>query len=42
MILQNRNAGRYTNDASWEYYNAGDTSMNRVAIVTNIYYPFGL
>ena len=42
MILQNRNAGRYTNDASWEYYNAGDTSMNRVAIITNIYYPFGL
>jgi len=41
MILQNRVAGRYTNDASWQFYNAGDTSMNRVNTISTVYYAFG-
>jgi hypothetical protein len=41
LILQNRTAGRYTNDNNWQYFNPGDTSMNRVAFVTNINYEFG-
>jgi len=41
MILQNRIVGRYTNDASWEYFTPGDTSMNRVATISTIYYAFG-
>jgi hypothetical protein len=41
MILQNRIVGRYTNNASWEYFTPGDTSMNRVATISTIYYAFG-
>lgn len=41
LILQNRIAGRYTNDNSWQFFNLGDTSMNRVAFITNINYQFG-
>lgn len=41
MILQNRVAGRYTNDNSWQFYNPGDTSMNRVAVIQNVNYWFG-
>lgn len=41
IILQNRVAGRYTNDNSWEFFNAGDTSMNRVAVISTINYAFG-
>lgn len=41
QILQNRVAGRYTNDNSWQFYNSNDTSMNRVAFITNIAYYFG-
>jgi len=41
LILQNRLAGRYTNDNSWQYFNPGDTSMNRVAFITTINYQFG-
>ena len=41
LILQNRVAGRYTNDASWQFFNPGDTSMNRVAKISTIYYAFG-
>jgi hypothetical protein len=41
IILQNRIAGRFTNDQSWQFYNAGDTSMARVGYVSTIYYPFG-
>lgn len=41
LILKNRTAGRYTNDNNWQYFNAGDTSMNRVAFVTTINYQFG-
>jgi len=41
LVLQNRTAGRYTNDNSWQSFNAGDTSMNRVAFVSTINYFFG-
>ena len=41
MILQNRIAGRYTNDSSWQFFNSGDTSMDRVAVVQNVNYFFG-
>ena len=41
LILQNRVSGRYTNDASWQFYNPGDTSMDRVAFIQTINYAFG-
>jgi hypothetical protein len=41
LILKNRTAGRYTNDNSWQFFNNGDTSMNRVAFVSTINYYFG-
>jgi hypothetical protein len=41
MILQNRIAGRYTNDSSWQFFNSGDTSMNRVPVIQNVNYFFG-
>lgn len=41
LILQNRVAGRYTNNNSWQFYNSGDTSMNRVNYISTINYYFG-
>ena len=41
LILQNRTAGRYTNDNNWQFFAPGDTSMNRVPFITNINYNFG-
>ena len=41
LILQNRTAGRYTNDPSWTFWNSGDTSMNRVNYIQTINYQFG-
>lgn len=41
LILKNRQAGRYTNDNSWQFFSPGDTSMNRVAFISNINYYFG-
>jgi hypothetical protein len=41
LILQNRFAGRYTNDNSWQFFTPGDTSMNRVSFITTINYQFG-
>ena len=41
IILKNRVAGRYTNNSSWQFFNAGDTSMNRVAFIQTINYQFG-
>jgi len=41
IILQNRTAGRYTNDNAWQFFNPGDTSMNRVAFIETINYTFG-
>jgi len=41
LILQNRTAGRYTNDNSWQFFNNGDNSMNRVPFISTINYYFG-
>jgi hypothetical protein len=41
LILQNRVAGRYTNDNSWQFFAPNDTSMDRVSFITNINYYFG-
>lgn len=41
IILQNRTAGRYTNNNSWQFFNSTDTSMNRVSVIQNINYFFG-
>jgi hypothetical protein len=41
IILQNRTAGRYTNDNSWRYFAPLDTSMLRVPFIQTINYPFG-
>lgn len=41
LILQNRQAGRYTNNNSWQFFSNGDTSMNRVGFIETINYQFG-
>lgn len=41
LILQNRVAGRFTNDNSWRFFNATDSSMNRVNFISTINYFFG-
>ena len=41
IILQNRTAGRFTNDNAWQFFNPSDTSMDRVASVETIVYFFG-
>lgn len=41
LILQNRTAGRYTNNNSWTQFNSTDTSMNRVNFIQTINYQFG-
>lgn len=41
LILQNRIAGRYTNNNSWQFFSPGDTSMNRVSFIETINYAFG-
>lgn len=40
-VLENRVSGRYTNSRSWKYYNAADTSMDRVASLNNAKFDFG-
>jgi hypothetical protein len=41
-VLENRIAGRYTNQSSWQNLNPTDTSMNRVAAISKTTYPFGV
>ena len=41
LILQNRTAGRYTNDNSWQLFTPNDTSMARVAFISTISVQFG-
>lgn len=40
-VLENRIAGLRTNQKSWQFFYAGDTSMNRVAAISNQYFDFG-
>jgi hypothetical protein len=39
--LENRVAGRKTNTKTWQFYTAGDTSMDRVAGLENVQFDFG-
>ena len=41
ITLQNTSAGRYTNNDGWQFFNPGDTSMNRVSFIETISYQFG-
>ena len=41
LVLQNRTAGRYTNDNSWKQFAPSDSSMNRVNFIQTINYQFG-
>ena len=41
IILQNRTAGRYTNNNSWQFFDVNDSSMDRVSVVQNVNYFFG-
>ena len=41
LILQNRTAGRFTNDNAWKFFNPTDTSMNRVGIIETTVFEFG-
>jgi hypothetical protein len=41
LILQNRTAGRYTNNNSWQFFSPNDNSMNRVSFIETINYQFG-
>lgn len=40
-ILENRMSGVKTNQQSWQFIYANDTSMNRVATIANTYFDFG-
>jgi hypothetical protein len=40
-VLENRIAGRKTNESSWKFYNSTDTSMDRVYSISNIQFDFG-
>lgn len=40
-VLENRLSGVKTNKNNWQFIYAGDTSMNRVAEISNTYFDFG-
>lgn len=40
-ILENRLSGVRTNQNSWQFLYAGDTSMNRVSEISNTFFDFG-
>ena len=40
-VLENRIAGLRTNQKSWQFFYPSDTSMNRVAAISNQYFDFG-
>lgn len=40
-ILENRLSGIKTNQNSWQFLYAGDTSMNRVSEISNTFFDFG-
>jgi len=41
LILQNRTAGRYTNNNAWTYFDPADTSMERVVTLEGFQFNFG-
>ena len=40
-VLENRIAGRKTNQESWQFYNPTDTSMNQVYAISGVQFDFG-
>jgi len=40
-VLQNRIAGRKTNQESWQFFNPNDTSMNQVYSIAGVQFDFG-
>ena len=40
-ILENRLSGVKTNQNNWQFIYSNDTSMNRVAQISNSYFDFG-
>lgn len=40
-VLENRIAGRKTNQESWQYFNPTDTSMNQVYAIAGVQFDFG-
>jgi len=40
-VLQNRVAGRKTNEESWKFFNSSDTSMDRVYAIAGVQFDFG-
>lgn len=40
-VLQNRIAGRKTNEESWKFFNSTDTSMDRVYGISGVQFDFG-
>ena len=40
-ILESRIGGMKTNQKSWQFVYSGDTSMNRVSVISNQYFDFG-
>lgn len=40
-VLQNRIAGRKTNEESWKFFNSTDTSMDRVYSIAGVDFDFG-
>jgi hypothetical protein len=40
-VLENRLSGIKTNQNSWQFIYAGDTSMNRVSEISNTFFDFG-
>lgn len=41
LVLQNRVAGMKTNSTNWRLFYPNDTSMDRVASITGLYFDFG-
>lgn len=41
LVLQNRVSGMKTNTVAWQTFYPNDTSMDRVAIITGLYFDFG-
>ena len=40
-VLENRLSGVKTNQSNWQFIYANDTSMDRVAEISNQYFDFG-
>ena len=41
LVLQNRTSGMKTNTANWQAFYSADTSMNRVSVISGLFFDFG-